>query len=113
MPDLLSSRRFGTRTAAVLGACLLAASAIAPSAHAAGPKLQLVSNGKPVPSGQGSAVITHASFPGFTCQAFAGSMEFRGGSKAVLEFTRGGEGGDEAFDSCETGSGEPWPPGRK
>ena len=103
----LRSRRFVTRTAAVLGACLLAALAIATCAYAAPPKLALVSDGEPVPSGQRSAVITSASFPGFTCEGFGGSMEFLGGPKLVLKFSsREAEGGDEAFDSCETGSGE-------
>lgn len=75
-------------------------------AYAAGPKLQLFSNGRPVPSGQPSAVITQAAFPGFTCNGFSGAMEFQGGPARTLRFKFVAEGGGEAFYSCETGTGE-------
>jgi hypothetical protein len=93
---------------AVLSLCALAAFAIATEgASAALPRLRLLSNGTQVPANQRTAVINTTSFPGFTCQGFNGAMHLERNPAVELKFAKGGEGGGEAFSSCETGSGEP------
>jgi len=97
------------RRAAAVALCVcVALILVAGSAYAAAPKLRLLSNGSPVPSGQGTAVITQTSFPGFTCKSFSGALQSGANPSAVLKFSNPApEGGDEAFNSCETASGEP------
>jgi hypothetical protein len=86
----------------------LALGVTANTAFASGPKLRLISNGKTVPRGQRTAVITETSLPGFTCKSFSGALHSGANPAAVLTFTNPEpEGGDEAFNTCETGSGEP------
>jgi len=93
--------------ATTLGALTVLLVAVA-SAQAAGPKLQLFNNGNAVPNHQHTWVTTEASFPGFTCSGFAGAFQFDGGPAATLKFmaSAGAEGGNYAFDTCETESGE-------
>lgn len=79
---------------------------VAAVAHASSPKLQLFSNGAPVPSDHESTVLNETAFPGFTCEGFDGSMYFQGGPASLLSFKRGEEGLDYAFDVCKTKSGQ-------
>ncbi|HEV3284624.1 MAG TPA: hypothetical protein VG010_10490 [Solirubrobacteraceae bacterium] len=90
--------------ASLLAPVLMLAAGASPSA-AAGPKLRLISNGKPVPREQRTAVINLVSFPGFTCEGFNGAMIFEGSGGRTLKFLNGG-GGAEAFEKCETSKGE-------
>src|ERR1700694_4992544 len=94
--------------AAAIALCVCAAFAIAAgAAYASGPMLRLLSNGKPVPSGQRTAVIDQIAFPGFTCEGFNGAMHSGSNPARVLKFIPGEEVGGEAFNSCATGHGQP------
>jgi hypothetical protein len=98
-------RVMGSSRLALLALGAVAALAGATTAHAAGPKLRLISNGKPVPKGQRTQVVDLVSFPGFTCEGFNGGMIFEGSGGTTLRFNYGG-GGAEAFESCKTPKGE-------
>ena len=100
------TRRVGHFLSPIAATALCLLGAVASSASASALKLQLISNGEAVTSDQRSAVIDYARFPGFTCEAFDGAMSFGGGPKRVLTFTDTAEGGDEAFNTCKTESGE-------
>jgi hypothetical protein len=92
---------------AMLGLCVvMALMNVAAVAQASSPRLQLFSNGEPVPSEHESTVLNETAFPGFTCEGFDGSMYFRGGPASSLAFKRGEEGLNYAFDVCKTRSGE-------